>query len=444
MKHVFLLLTMALCLNNISASEIAQLNRDSKKQKTVFSVKTASKTQNPLLRNGVAQRNQPDSLIISRRSENEAHYSLQDKIVYTYNTAGAVLKEELFYRNHYFWEEDNNLEITWSSVEISEYTYSSQGVLESKIKTNSPYKYVTSYNSDGKEISDTDFYWNSENKTWEEEYKYEQTYDGNKTTSFKSYYRSEPSYITEIIYTGNTGVVTEHEYIDGSWVEVGNGTVTIDDRGNFIDVMLNQLSESTGEWEKHHQTSEYNSNNDLISMKGYDWSKTTEKWELVNRIDNKYNSKNQLIGTYEFYTYYSSSEISTDGEPETPTKQENYYETEYTYNEDGFIATQINSYWYGNNEVEWYRDYYRYEYFYDGISSSINTTPQGSEIKIYTLPSGIEIVGAEAGSGIAIYNLSGILIANTQAQEEQTSISLDPNTLYIIKIGNNSVKIQTR
>ena len=120
MKHVFLLLTMALCLNNISASEIAQLSRDSKKQKTVFSVKTASKTQNPLLRNGVAQRNQPDSLIISRRSENEAHYSLQDKIVYTYNTAGAVLKEELFYRNHYFWEEDNNLEITWSSVEISE------------------------------------------------------------------------------------------------------------------------------------------------------------------------------------------------------------------------------------------------------------------------------------------------------------------------------------
>jgi|GEM_PF-2722894 len=388
MKHVFLLLIVALFMSNAQAQNPADYSslRDSQEARL----------------DSVIGRNTFDSL---------------SKTEYSYDDDGRIIREGDY--DAYA----GGGPIVWTLSSERLYEYNEEGELTTLISGNPVNSLATEiYNSDGLVISRevwTRINFDSPTPTLAPSQKIIYSYEGNKTKSVTNYSWNgetaigewEQSASREYTYEGNAGTVS---YYSADGEEIRRGTVIVNDRGDFTEVSLIDLNEETGEWANSTLSkSFYDENYNITLSQTFTWR--GNDWVKISEAEYRYNSDNQL--------YYSSNGGQV---------------FEYTFNEDGYVETETyTSYGFSRTTT--------YTYYFSGNDNpNALTSFSTSTLIVANHSSGIEVIGTESGTPIRVYDLTGVLIKSVITQSDRTYISLPVNTIYIVKAGNQTFKIVTR
>ena len=388
MKHVFLLLIVALFVTSAQAQDSADYSS---------------------LRD--VQEARLDS-VIGRNT-----FSSLTKTEYSYDEAGRIIREGDY--DSY----DGGGPIVWTLSSERLYTYNEEGELETLISGNPENSLTTeTYNSNGLVVSSerwTRINWDPLTPDLEPSQRVTYSYDGNKLVSLINYSWSGQSLGTwvkgtsrEYTYEDNIGIVIYYSEDDE---ETKRGTVAVNDKGDFTEVLLTVLNEGASEWiNSTRSTNVYDENYNITLSQEFTWREND--WVRTSQTEYRYNENNQL--------YYRSSGGQV---------------FEYTFNEDGYVETEK----YSSNGFERITTY-TYYFSNNGDNPTALTSFSANALIIANHTSGIEVVGTVSGTPILVYNLMGVQVESVIAQSDRTNIPLSANTIYVVKVGSQTFKIATR
>lgn len=78
---------------------------------------------------------------------------------------------------------------------------------------------------------------------------------------------------------------------------------------------------------------------------------------------------------------------------------------------------------------------------FDSTPTAIKNTVASSQIKASCINGNLIISGISVGQSIAVYNLQGTAIYNQKTTTETVSVNLPARGIYVVKVGNESVKV---
>lgn len=73
-------------------------------------------------------------------------------------------------------------------------------------------------------------------------------------------------------------------------------------------------------------------------------------------------------------------------------------------------------------------------------SSGVSNT-RANKMKVLGTSNGIRILGSNRGDAVSVYGTDGIIIYSEQSKGEEIQVSLPTNNIYIVKVGNHTIKI---
>jgi len=167
-------------------------------------------------------------LVIGYSYDSESEqWTLYDKNDFEYNETQAIVKTTRYLRS-------NN---DWHQFSLTEYTYSSGGLLMEK----------------------QFFHWDMDNNAWKNNWK-------------ASYYYSENDLAYQIINSYWNPDISE-------WENNSKQDITYNDDGNIIEILHSNMQKNSGSWiNEWKETTEYDEFGNTISQSEYEWDSFIENW----------------------------------------------------------------------------------------------------------------------------------------------------------------------
>jgi hypothetical protein len=396
-------------LNTIQAKND---NLFEKHHKKVFAIVNNNAT----FRAGQGSGTQLDSMI-STNSKGK------DKEVYSYNSNGQISTIIYFYLDNGIWVNSGKTQYTYdANNNLSEYL--EQDWDETNSIWANRYKVIITYNAAGKVSLETSYVLN--NSVWS--------------------YNSKESYL----YDSNNQLLsdTTYTYSSNSWTYLRKENYTYDSNANLITKIKYQWDETNLAWTTSSKYEFSYTNSLLNSTTAYLWSNNS--WTNLDKESYSYDTNANLTeyisqswtGTawglrYKSrYTYKAAYLLSNLNVPDD-------YKTLYIKSSDLRLSynnmltkkadsteTSTNVWAQSNEDL----------YYYNNQSNAVfNAT--ASNIKV-TIENGTAIIsGLTQGEYLAVYNLQGVTIYSQKAASEMVSVNLPGHGVYVVKVGNESVKV---
>lgn len=347
------------------------------------------------------------------------------KTEYSYNSNGKVNVELSLYLENGVWVNGSKTLYTYdSNNRLSEYLIQNWDDINMVWEDN--FKEVISRNSNGQILIENDYSWDKVNTTWVNNSKMTYAYNASNQLIADTAYSvmSNPIVYTqkeEYVYDANANLTTKIEY---SW-----------DAANNL-------------WKPYLKTTHSYTNNKLSSAIVYYW--TGSAWVQDTQETYTYDTFGNPI---EYITHTWVNGVWDYG-----------YKNQYTFNTSYLLSNlnilDENKTLYTKTVELSYNNMLTKEVSYDETSSGsgvwtqagsdtyyYNTTTNAvynssvSKLRITTINGKVEISALSQGEDVTIYNLQGIAIYSQKGTAETVSINLPARGLYVVKVGNESIKV---
>ncbi len=339
-------------------------------------------------------------------------------------------------------------------------------------------KSIYTYDANNRQLTAIYQSWN--NSVWANGSKTIYEYTGNSTNKSSATYQywDTGNWIngSKDIYTydSNNNILTEtsQNWTSNTWVNDSREMNTYDANGNQLTYLVEFWTGTT--WQgNYEEINTYNPNNDLLTKMFRTLGNNT--LENQYQITNNYNNNNkQTSVVYEIWNgtdwdvVLTITNIWEGNNLTSTTMMQDYFEftygslNNYTYDANGNaisgtykITTDNGSSWMDNdgNMTYYYNqgkdsDVFNGKNFtisYTQVLAGLNTPNSSNQsMQIIAANNQLTIKGEITGKQIAVYNIAGVQVGNLQATSDEATIKLPATGVYVVRVGNETIKVMNK
>lgn len=328
-------------------------------------------------------------------------------------------------------------------------------------------KYVNTYNSSNKILTNTVYQWNILTSNWLYSAKTENTYDANQNlTTIINYSRDNTLNVwvnstkSDLNYDTSNKLIletnSEWNTISSNWINSTKDEHNYNTMGNDTLVLGYTWDTGTSVWNTSNKIIySYDSNSDLTGLELWDWNSTTNSWVGTGKEDFGFNANKQLIVS-EIYLWDNTTSSWTGFSKFTIS----YYTTNHleqfriTYTMSGGLwveNTEIESIYDGNNNLTIENTYnwnlitsswnkIRISTYYYTFISTGDPSVNGQNMNIYPNPVSdvLQINGLNSNTTCSIIDINGKIVYKQNNIEKTIDVSSLKEGIYFLQITNRT------
>ncbi|MDR2927987.1 MAG: hypothetical protein LBV41_07295 [Cytophagaceae bacterium] len=346
------------------------------------------------------------------------------KFEFTFDSNNNVTEERRF----------NGNGMDWVAADVKNWTYDAQNRIATVVTQGTEKEEYTYLDDTDKKTSSTAYNYNASAEDWEPFFKQTFTYDDSKNllvhlsaiwlgTEWFDGTKIEYGNYTQY---GDAQKVQEFEMGDTEWIlSVDHDyEYTYNQEGREVTVIEKQTfrNGSTQFYRSEYAYDQECDNRELTLYVTYSKVNEDDEWAGANKFEYAY--ENCLWGGLIEYLWDDAAKEWKYGR-----------KSEITYDENSCMEYETGYYWDG---TDWVANQFNHYYWSKG-QSSIKQASR-SHIDIFSDNGYIVVTGSTTMDDVYVYSISGNLQRVVRVQTGEVRIPVSPG-IYIVKIGNNAVKV---